>query len=154
MLLVLHGELTDTLSCSAQLSRIAEHRGQGHVRVYYEQTSLGLCVCDCAAAFDKLAHDIALVFHGHSHLHVHHGLENLWICRLVSFTERIPRCNLEGHGRRVNNVSLSISQNVAAAHDWVTSLWSLFGAFVESFFDGRDILIRYVISCCCVFKDT
>ena len=153
VLFVLHGELTDALRCTSQLGSVAKHGGQWHICVYYEQTSLGLSVCDCASAFDQLTHDAALELDGDGHLDVHDWLQNLWVGILERLAERILGCDLEGHCRGIHDVSLSISEDISAADYGVAGFRAFLGALMEGFLDGRNVLIWHIIAGRSVLKN-
>ena len=95
---IFHRELANTLCRATQLSGIAEHGSQGHVRIKYEQARLRLRVGDVTSALHQLAHDAALVLGWHRDFDVHDRLENGRVCLQEGLVATVLGSDLEGHG--------------------------------------------------------
>lgn len=87
MHLILHGELSLSLSGSSELGCVSEHGSQGYICIQDEQTSLGLSVGDSAAATHQLTHDRRLALGRNSNLDIHNRLQNLRASLLEGISE-------------------------------------------------------------------
>lgn len=65
---------------------------------------------------------------------------------MEGFGERILSGDAEGERAGVHHVSLPVGQHVVDSNNRVAGLRTLLGALVEGLLDGRNILVRDVLT--------